>query len=100
MIFSQSVCQEARRRQAEGRSPSLHTARPPPNLRSSSTLAEDRAVDLYVLERTLVSTHPKHAAMFEGILSAYSEGAQHDVASVMKRLEAVRARGRKRTAFG
>ncbi|KAI8820768.1 kinase-like domain-containing protein [Fimicolochytrium jonesii] len=64
-----------------------------------STMVEDKAVDLYVLERALSSTHPNTEALFQAILDAYrtnGKGAQ----AVLKKLEEVRRRGRKRTAFG
>jgi TP53 regulating kinase-like protein len=37
-----------------------------------STMIEDRAVDLYVLERALLSTHPGSTELFAGILNAYA----------------------------
>lgn len=39
-----------------------------------SGLAEDIAVDLYVLERAFSSTHPGSASMFERVLQAYERG--------------------------
>ncbi|EIN04107.1 hypothetical protein PUNSTDRAFT_138838 [Punctularia strigosozonata HHB-11173 SS5] len=36
-----------------------------------SSLVEDKAVDLYVLERAFASTHPDSSSMFEGVLNAY-----------------------------
>lgn len=61
---------------------------------------EDKAVDLYVLERALVSTHVQHSKdLLEIVLEAY---AKHSTAAAatLKRLDAVRARGRKRDCFG
>ena len=56
--------------------------------------AEDRAVDLYVLERAFKSTHPALEDQFNTLLIAYGgEGA-------LKKLEVVRQRGRKKVAFG
>ena len=56
--------------------------------------AEDRAVDLYVLERAFESTHPQLEDKFGQLLIAYgNEGA-------LKKLEVVRQRGRKKVAFG
>lgn len=55
---------------------------------------EDRAVDLYVLERAFISTHPQLEKLFGSVLIAYNEEA------VLKRLEVVRQRGRKKVAFG
>eukprot|EP00753_Platysulcus_tardus_P007232 PLAT14979.1.p1 GENE.PLAT14979.1~~PLAT14979.1.p1 ORF type:complete len:231 (+),score=68.60 PLAT14979.1:1-693(+) len=65
----------------------------------ASSLAEDMAVDLYVLERAFSSTHPESQAMVEEVLAAYGERCQQGKA-VLQRLLAVRARGRKKLAFG
>ncbi|KAG9393290.1 Serine/threonine-protein kinase Bud32 [Carpediemonas membranifera] len=61
-----------------------------------SSSAEDKAVDLYVLERALLSTHIRGAAMFEEIEKVYSPGNE----KVVKRLNVVRARGRKKDMVG
>jgi TP53 regulating kinase-like protein len=64
-----------------------------------SAVVEDQSVDLYVLERAFLSTHPKSAVFFARILRAYARS--HDnAAAVLKRLAAVRARGRKKTMLG
>jgi TP53 regulating kinase-like protein len=72
-----------------------------------SNAAEDRAVDLYVLERALLSTHPTLAGAAAVVLAGYASelvsGLAADAAiatTVMERLEAVRARGRKRSMLG
>ena len=67
-------------------------------LSSSSTSAEDRAVDLYVLERALSSTHVCEDK-FNICLEFYSK-VMKDHESVLKRLDEVRARGRKREMIG
>lgn len=64
--------------------------------------AEERAVDLYVLERAITSTHPYLAdfasdVILEGYRSA-ADAKKGDEA--LRRLEAVRARGRKRSMVG
>lgn len=73
---------------------------------------EDKAVDLYVLERALISTHPGSEYLVspsllmspdllqtEAILQSYREAwAKSD--SVLQRLEQVRQRGRKRDMIG
>ncbi|KAJ3155215.1 TP53 regulating kinase [Geranomyces variabilis] len=64
-----------------------------------STLVEDKAVDLYVLERALSSTHPDTDSFFQAILNAYAKNSKGGKI-VLKKLEDVRRRGRKRTAFG
>ncbi|KAJ8062387.1 hypothetical protein OCU04_008930 [Sclerotinia nivalis] len=68
-------------------------------LASQSTADEDRAVDLYVLERAFGSTHPRAEGLFKEVLKAYGtsyKGAQ----VVLKKLEDVRMRGRKRSMLG
>lgn len=68
-------------------------------LASQSTADEDRAVDLYVLERAFGSTHPRAEGLFKEVLNAYGtsyKGAQ----VVLKKLEDVRMRGRKRSMLG
>ncbi|KAJ2842563.1 serine/threonine-protein kinase bud32 [Coemansia brasiliensis] len=59
-----------------------------------SSSAEDKAVDLYVLERAFVSTHPNSERLFAGVLEAY--GCDDASQGVLRRLEDVRMRGRKR----
>ena len=60
---------------------------------------EDRAVDLYVLERALTSTHPTAEGLFEELLKAY--GASYKGANIaLKKLVEVRMRGRKRSMVG
>jgi TP53 regulating kinase-like protein len=60
---------------------------------------EDRAVDLYVLERAFGSTHPQAGALFQEVLKAYGESFK-GASIVLKRLEDVRMRGRKRSMIG
>jgi TP53 regulating kinase-like protein len=64
-----------------------------------SDMAEDRAVDLYVLERAVTSTHPSYDTMFVTILEGYKRASKRGD-STTKKLSQVRARGRKRLAFG
>ncbi|KZT69072.1 hypothetical protein DAEQUDRAFT_711029 [Daedalea quercina L-15889] len=66
----------------------------------TSTLAEDKAVDLYVLERAFSSTHPASEPLFASVLSAYKEKMGKDWLSISKRLDDVRLRGRKRSMVG
>lgn len=68
-------------------------------LSSYSTSAEDKGVDLYVLERALLSTHSKLESLFETILEAYKVENTNSKEVIVK-LEEVRARGRKRTMVG
>lgn len=60
---------------------------------------EDRAVDLYVLERAFGSTHPKAEGLFKEVLNAY-EGSFRGAKVVLRRLEDVRLRGRKKSMIG
>lgn len=68
-------------------------------LASGSMLVEDRAVDLYVLERAFGSTHPRAECIFSDVLDAYKETFKQAPA-VLKKLEDVRMRGRKRSMLG
>ncbi|RAH66854.1 serine/threonine protein kinase BUD32, partial [Aspergillus aculeatinus CBS 121060] len=68
-------------------------------LASQSVQDEDRAVDLYVLERAFGSTHPRTEAFFAEVLDGY-RASYRGAASVLKRLEEVRLRGRKKSMLG
>jgi len=64
-------------------------------------VAEDKAVDLYVLERALTSTHPEIAdelmnMICNNYISYFSDGANE----VISKLGDVRMRGRKRDMSG
>lgn len=82
-----------------------------------STLVEDKAVDLYVLERAFSSTHPDSEPLFALILEAYGNRIGKDWDQIKKRLDegklsamynvrgtkmsvSVRLRGRKRNMVG
>lgn len=65
-----------------------------------STMPEDKAVDLYVLERAILSTHPAIGTkLFQIILESYAIDLNFSK-EILKRFEEVRLRGRKRVAFG
>lgn len=68
-------------------------------LASQSSADEDRAVDLYVLERAFGSSHPRTERFFDEVLVGYKESHRGAV-SALKRLEDVRMRGRKRSMIG
>ncbi|KAK0728697.1 Serine/threonine-protein kinase BUD32 [Lasiosphaeria miniovina] len=68
-------------------------------LATQSVSDEDRAVDLYVLERAFASTHPRAERLFVNVLEAY-RGAFKKASSVLTKLEDVRMRGRKRSMLG
>lgn len=68
-------------------------------LTSSTIQDEDRAVDMYVLERAFSATHPAAEPLFHEVLEAYGKSYK-GAKSVLKRLEGVRLRGRKRSMLG
>ncbi|KAJ5106003.1 Lipopolysaccharide kinase [Penicillium alfredii] len=68
-------------------------------LASQSVQDEDRAVDLYVLERAIGSTHPRSEPFFDALVQGYRE-SHRGAPSTLKRLEDVRMRGRKRSMIG
>lgn len=63
---------------------------------------EDRAVDLYVLERSLLASHVQHAAGFDFVLIAYASTLRPTSAGalVLRKLKEVQLRGRKRSMVG
>ncbi|KAI6794405.1 hypothetical protein KC363_g5778 [Hortaea werneckii] len=76
-----------------------------------SVADEDRAVDLYVLERAFGSTHPREEYLFPEVITAYQrtmnelggsvKGAKLGAGDVVvRRLEDVRMRGRKKSMIG
>lgn len=68
-------------------------------LATQSVQEEDRAVDLYVLERAFGSTHPKEEGMFGEVFAGYA--LQFKAAkSTLRKLEDVRMRGRKKSMLG
>lgn len=77
-------------------------------LSSYSNLAEDKAVDLYVLERALNSTHPVYSERYNELLLVGYESVHRKsgkigmrkYVDIINRLEAVRMRGRKRSMLG
>jgi TP53 regulating kinase-like protein len=92
------------------------------NLHKQQHNAEEKAVDLYVLERAFLSTHPESEMLVEEVWKGYcsyyekkldcdrqtdddgavgASSADANIANaVMNRLEQVRMRGRKRECFG
>jgi TP53 regulating kinase-like protein len=65
-----------------------------------SASVEDKAVDLYVLERAFSSTHPDSQDDFAAILTAYGTESGEVWTEILKRLDEVRLRGRKRSMVG
>lgn len=68
-------------------------------LAGQTSQEEDKAVDLYVLERAFGSTHPEAEHYFKEVLKVYGESYKGAMV-VLKRLEEVRMRGRKRSMVG
>lgn len=72
-------------------------------LATQSIQDEDRAVDLYVLERAFGSTHPKQEDWFDAEVLQHQDGYRGSFKGanvVLKRLDEVRLRGRKRSMIG
>ncbi|XP_068664434.1 uncharacterized protein [Aristolochia californica] len=65
----------------------------------ASTLPEEKAVDLYVLERALTSMHSSCGNVIDRILAAYKKTSKQ-WSSTMSKLSQVQQRGRKRTIVG
>lgn len=76
----------------------------------SSSTVEDKAVDLFVLERAFLSTHPDgqgransilKSLKFETVLDGYKQASTSKTwDAVKRRLDEVRMRGRKRSMVG
>jgi len=81
-------------------------------LASIEESAEDKGVDLYVLERALLSTHPSTELLFDAVLRSYTQTYTYMRSSgtgnrggpaadeVRRKLDEIRLRGRKRTMVG
>ncbi|KXS09216.1 hypothetical protein M427DRAFT_64593 [Gonapodya prolifera JEL478] len=64
-----------------------------------SPMIDDRAVDLYVLKRAMLSTHPEAGGVFAHILDTYACAAAQG-SQVVRQLAEVERRGRKRSMVG
>ena len=71
-------------------------------LSSFDASAEDKGVDLYVLERAFLSSHPKTQELFSYILEAYKDSINNKkmCKEIIAKLDEIRMRGRKRTMVG
>ncbi|XP_057457549.1 uncharacterized protein LOC130748352 isoform X3 [Lotus japonicus] len=65
----------------------------------TSTLPEDKAVDLYVLERAILSMHSSCGNVMDQVLAAYHKSSKQ-WSSTLNKLAQVRQRGRKSTMVG
>ncbi|WKY04965.1 hypothetical protein Q1695_005737 [Nippostrongylus brasiliensis] len=63
-------------------------------------LPEDKGVDLYVLERAMISTHIDSEDMFKSVLEGYTSVNNKQGIAVIKKLDEIRLRGRKRDMTG
>ncbi|KAK6748183.1 hypothetical protein RB195_001045 [Necator americanus] len=63
-------------------------------------LPEDKGVDLYVLERAMISTHIDSEQVFESVLEGYRSFNNKQGDAVLKKLDEIRLRGRKRDMTG
>lgn len=63
---------------------------------------EDKAVDIYVLERSLLSTHSEVSTLFQKIYTSYQKHYTNKAQckEIINKYEEVRARGRKRLMIG
>ena len=64
-----------------------------------SSKIEDKAVDIYVLKRAFISTHPGSEKLFERILEQYKAKIQKGL-QIIQKFREVEMRGRKRECFG
>ncbi|CAG9862200.1 unnamed protein product [Phyllotreta striolata] len=62
--------------------------------------AEDKGVDLYVLERALISTHSLAEESFEHFLSGYQAQYTNGSKEVLHKYDEIKLRGRKRVLIG
>ena len=67
---------------------------------ATQAIIEDKAVDLYVLERAMLSTHPGSEHLINTILASYRFACKKQGTNVLFKLEQVRLRGRKRDMIG
>ena len=64
-----------------------------------SNKEEDKAVDLYVLKRAIISANPKSEEVFDKMMQVYSLAANKGE-SIVEQMKKVEMRGRKKVAFG
>ena len=66
---------------------------------STSSSLEDKAVDLYVLKRAIISSNPKSEELFEKIMEIYKNKCQNGE-EIINKYKNVEMRGRKKLCFG
>ncbi|KAG8909222.1 serine/threonine-protein kinase bud32 [Tulasnella sp. 408] len=65
-----------------------------------SALVEDKAVDLYVLERAFASTHPESEPLFATVLDTYAEESGKAWPGIKRRLDDGISAAGKETKYG
>ena len=66
---------------------------------STSSSMEDKAVDLYVLKRAIISSNPKSEELFEKAMNIYQNNCTNGE-EIIYRYKKVEMRGRKKLCFG
>ena len=66
---------------------------------SVTSRLEDKAVDLYVLKRAIISSNPKSEELFEKAMDIYKRNCS-DGEEIIERYKKVEMRGRKKLCFG
>jgi len=69
-------------------------------LSSVDSKVEDKGTDLYVLERAVVATHPNTDTFVEAMWQCYGKSNGKQSEKVVKKLDEVRMRGRKKLCMG
>ena len=66
---------------------------------STSSALEDKAVDLYVLKRAMISSNPKSEELFDKAMNIYKNKCQNGE-EIVNKCKNVEMRGRKKLCFG
>lgn len=66
---------------------------------STSSSMEEKAVDLYVLKRAIISSNPKSEELFEKAMNIYQKNCKEGE-EIIQRYKKVEMRGRKKLCFG
>ena len=66
---------------------------------STTSSLEDKAVDLYVLKRAIISSNPNSEELFEKSMETYEEKCTNGK-DIINRYKKVEMRGRKKLCFG
>ena len=66
---------------------------------STTSGIEDKAVDLYVLKRAIISSNPKSEDLFEKAMNIYQKNCKNGK-EIIERYKKVEMRGRKKLCFG